>query len=86
MKRIVKFQAEDSNKEFDTEEDCLTFEATHRIGKAIAQHGAHIPDLDQEDIENLFYVLKNQCKEDVAYLLGLKVNDQDDSHKVQFAE
>lgn len=86
MKRVVKFVADDFSKEFDTEEDCLTFEATQRVGKAIAQHGAHIPDLDQEDLENLFYVLKNQCKEDVAYLLGLKINDKDDSQKVQFAE
>lgn len=85
MKRVVKFTTDDGVREFDTEVECLRYEAMLRIADTLDGSSRLHTGLDMEDIEAIFFHLAEH-KEDVAYLLGLKVNDQDDSQKVQFAE
>lgn len=85
MKRVVKFTTDDGAREFDTDIECLRYEAMARVLESLEGSARIHTGLDMEDLEAIFGHLAEH-KEDVAYLLGLKVNDQDDSQKVQFAE
>jgi len=70
MKRIIKFQAENSIRWFDTEEECLAYEAKRRIidrwDASNVPHG-----IDEDDFEEILNVLAESV-EDLKLLLRFK--------------
>lgn len=69
MKKIIKFQAEDSQRWFDTEEECLRFEAMQRILNAWENNTFIHVGIDEDDLIGIIELLKEH-KEDLLMLLG----------------